>query len=127
MGAPRITEDEFNKVKLLQHMNALTKRQIAEIVGRSYEALKRVFETDSYEEYLKMRYENSKERNVKRPLDKQPAPQGTIQPPVNPTVVRVEATHYMMQELQKTNELLTAISRKLAFVVDELCGTKKEG
>lgn len=43
--------------------------------------------------------------------------------------VTIQATHYMMEELRKTNELLTLISNKLAFIVDELCGvpTKKEG
>lgn len=34
--------------------------------------------------------------------------------------VTIQATHYMMQELQKMNELLTGISAKLAFIVDEL-------
>lgn len=45
---------------------------------------------------------------------------------INPTVVRVEATHYMMEEMRKTNELLTLISNKLAFIVDELCGTARK-
>lgn len=34
--------------------------------------------------------------------------------------VTVQATHYMMQEMKKTNELLDLISRKLAFIVDSL-------
>ena len=47
---------------------------------------------------------------------------------MNPTVIRLEATHYMMEEMKRTNELLTCISAKLAFIVDELCGVpqKKE-
>ena len=35
------------------------------------------------------------------------------------TVV-VQASHYMLEEQKKTNELLTFISNKLAFIVDEL-------
>ena len=34
--------------------------------------------------------------------------------------IQITATHYMMEELKKANELLTLISNKLAFVVDEL-------
>lgn len=34
--------------------------------------------------------------------------------------VTVQATHYMMQEMRKTNELLDLISRKLTFIVDQL-------
>lgn len=40
--------------------------------------------------------------------------------------VTVQATHYMMQELQKTNELLKSISVKLGYIVEDLYG-KKEG
>jgi hypothetical protein len=42
--------------------------------------------------------------------------------------VTVIANHYMAEQLQKQTELLTLISNKLAFIVDELCGTtvKKE-
>ena len=47
-------------------------------------------------------------------------------PPAQPQVVEhrqtvtIQATHYMMQEMKKTNELLELISRKLAFIVDQL-------
>ena len=34
--------------------------------------------------------------------------------------VTIQATHYMMQEMKKTNELLELISRKLTFIVDQL-------
>ena len=32
-----------------------------------------------------------------------------------------------MTEIQKQNELLTGISKKLAFIIDELCGVKTGG
>lgn len=38
--------------------------------------------------------------------------------------VTVQATHYMESELKKCVELLTGISAKLAFVIDDLCGVK---
>lgn len=36
----------------------------------------------------------------------------------------VQANHYMMEELKKQTETLKLISNKLAFIVDELTGTK---
>ena len=39
---------------------------------------------------------------------------------VNGYTVKVEATHYMMEELKKANDTLKLISNKLAFIVDEL-------
>lgn len=62
--------------------------------------------------------------------EKQEAKQADSPKPVEPQVIEhrqtvtVQATHYMMTELQKTNEYLKTISAKLAFIVDELCGTK---
>ena len=52
-------------------------------------------------------------------------PQTMPQPPQPQIVehrqtVTVQANHYMMQEMQKTNELLELISRKLTFIVDQL-------
>ena len=38
------------------------------------------------------------------------------------STVKIEATHYMMQEMQETNKLLKLISNKLAFIVEELTG-----
>lgn len=40
--------------------------------------------------------------------------------------VIVQASHYMLEEQKRTNELLTSISNKLAFIVEELTGTKAE-
>ena len=47
-------------------------------------------------------------------------------PPAQPQVVEhrqtvtIQATHYMMQEMKRTNELLELISRKMAYIVDQL-------
>ena len=38
--------------------------------------------------------------------------------------VTVQATHYMESELKKCVELLTGISAKLAFIIDDICGVK---
>ena len=41
--------------------------------------------------------------------------------------VTIQATHYMMEEMKKTNELLTLLNAKLAFIVEELAGCKTGG
>ena len=38
--------------------------------------------------------------------------------------VTIQATHYMEEQQKRTNELLTIISNKLAFIVDELTGVR---
>ena len=38
--------------------------------------------------------------------------------------VTIVANHYMAEEMKKQTELLELISRKLAFIVDELTGVK---
>lgn len=39
---------------------------------------------------------------------------------MNISQIKIEATHYMMEELKKNNELLTLISNKLTAIMDEL-------
>ena len=108
-----VTEKDFNTVKLLTKGGAkLT--ECAKYAGVSVATVSRIRAAETWEDYRKP-----------TPVQK---PEPKPEPVMNPTVVRVEATHYMMTEIQKTNEYLKAISAKLAFIVDELCGTtKKEG
>jgi hypothetical protein len=130
MGATRITEDEYKTIKLLSKQTRMTQEEIGRCVRRGVSVIGAILSTDTFDEYLEKRYENSRKYNAKRYQDSKtekaqetPAPQV-----VNPTVVRIEATHYMMQKLEETNNLLKLISNKLAYIVDDLYGTgKKEG
>ena len=54
---------------------------------------------------------------LQAPQSQSPQPTQVIE---HRQTVTVQATHYMMQEMKKTNELLELISRKLAFIVDQL-------
>lgn len=135
MGAPKIKEDEYKTIKLLSKQTKMTQEQIAEVVGRCVSATARVLQTETYEEYTQKCNENSRKYNAKRSAkgtltQEQETPHiPAAQVVEHRQTVTIQATHYMMTEMQKTNELLAAISRKLAFIVDELCGTagKKEG
>ena len=50
----------------------------------------------------------------------QPTPAQQPQVVEHRQTVTIQATHYMMQEMKRTNELLELISRKMAFIVDQL-------
>ena len=54
------------------------------------------------------------------PLVQQPAPAQQPQVVEHRQTVTIQATHYMMQEMKRTNELLELISRKMAYIVDQL-------
>lgn len=119
----KLTESKYNAIKLLLKGGA-SQAEASEYLQIAIGTVNRVKNTETFEEYNQQTAMITQAIAAKKAhKNNNETPQET--PPANPTVVRIEATHYMMQELQKTNELLTQISRKLAFVVDELCGTKE--
>lgn len=144
----KLTEKQFNAIKTLLKGGA-TQKEAAEYMQVSPNTAFWIGKAETFEEYLHIKAEKqlSKKKQVAAMKAKQEAAQKVAaevgampaaklaqQTPaapqvMNPTVIRLEATHYMMQEMQKTNELLKQISAKLAFIVDELCGTTstKEG
>lgn len=127
----KMTESKFRAVKLLLNGGASVK-EAAEYMQMSTATVYIIKNAENIDEYNAIRTARDSKRkqaaaiNAKKDEPK-PAPEtapAPVKQVMNPTVIKVEATHYMMQELQKTNELLTAISAKLAFIVDELCGVK---
>ena len=111
----KVTEKVFNAVKAMMKGGA-TYSEISETVGIASSTVYIIKRSSSFEDYVGIQ---------RRPSVLEDKPETKPEEPVkNPTVIKVEATHYMMQELQKTNELLTGISAKLAFIVDELTGVK---
>ena len=128
--AKKVDEKIFKAVKAMTASGSSI-ADIAEVLHIAITTVSRIRKAldldDYYDDMAKTarkQYERKKARRANNTPE--PAPQKQA---MNPTVVRVEATHYMMEEMRKTNELLTCISAKLAFIVDELCGTptKKEG
>lgn len=118
MAKIKVTEDVFKAVKQLQKGGA-TIEESAGYFDIAHATISRIRACATYDAYMHSRKKEkqSNETNTAGVI-------AEISKPVNPTVVRVEATHYMMQEMQKTNELLKAISNKLAFIVEELTGVK---
>ena len=132
MGKLRVTQGIFNAVKTLQKGGA-TNKECADYMHISSATVSMIRNSEDYTEYKNKMVELSASHREKRKMESDANGKGIAQPKnvdQIPTgegkivehrqTVTIQATHYMEQELRKTNELLTQISAKLAFFVDEL-------
>lgn len=104
----------FSAAKILLE-NGATIAETARFMKLSEPTIKMIKRSETFEEYknnIAVKCLQNKEKKAEAPK----------QPEQKQTVI-VQATWQMTQEMQKTNELLAAISNKLAFIVEELCGT----
>ena len=133
-GNVKITATVFDAVKVLLKGGA-TVTQCAEYMKISHSAVSLIKKSETYEEYKQNCYMTSASYrkkmaaiHAKEAEKKETAPAAEPEKKEEPPVqvvehrqtITVQATHYMLTEQQKTNELLTLISNKLAFIVDEL-------
>ena len=124
-----ITEKMFNAVKIMIKGGA-SNVEIAEYMNLGSTTVSRIKNSETWEDYLQRKREMAfyaRKANEKKNAE----PQNQPEPPKEQIVkheqtVTIQATHYMMQELQKTNELLKLISNKLAMIVEDLYGAKGE-
>ena len=114
----RITENIYNAVKLILKGGA-TAQEAAEAMGISSNSVYRINKASSYDEYVNMAYKNGSFRY--RAQEKKEREERQETPQAKPQIVSVP--WQVTQEMRKTNELLESISRKLAFIVDELTVT----
>ena len=125
-----MTESKYNAIKLLLNGGA-KHAEAAKYMDVSSATVSRVSVSETFEEYknmmaaqtlaLKQARHNKQAQPETKPQDK-PA---EVVKEVRQSVT-IQATHYMEEQQRRTNELLTQISAKLAFIVDELCGTAKK-
>lgn len=136
MAYTKMTKSKFNAAKILFQSGAII-QEVADAIGISKGTAGIVKHSETFEEYqhkisvksaayrMKLSAQKEKELQEKQEAERleeeRPAEPEKEQPVVEhrQTVV-VQASHYMLEEQKKTNELLTAISNKLAFIVDEL-------
>ena len=105
-----LTEAKFNAINALLR-SGCSDENIMDALGVNERTLDRVKRSNGdYNEYRRMQGELVK--SIRNNGKKQHAAQE--QP------VAFQVPHYMMDELRKTNELLTHISNKLAFIVESL-------
>lgn len=129
----KLTAGQFKAIKTLLR-GCATQKEAAEYMQVSSTTAFYVEKAESFEEYMQIQAERElKRKQVAATKAKGEPKEITPQTPATQVIehrqtVTVQATWAMMQEMQKTNELLKLISNKLAFIVDELCGTgTKEG
>jgi hypothetical protein len=95
---------------------------IAKTFGCKKETVLLIKRCKTYDDYkhemsvikARVKAENQKKKNQ----DAAPAPAASTG--MNIGQIKIEATHYMMEELKRNNELLTLISNKLTAIMEEL-------
>ena len=128
---PAITEKKFRAAKILIQSGASNK-EVADYLEIGLSTVGRIKAAEDYEDFCQARKAAAYKAKVEAQKQKQ-QPEEQEQP-VKQIVehqqsVTIIANQYMAEQLKKQTELLTMISNKLAFIVDELCGvpTQKEG
>ena len=119
-----MTESKYNAIKMIVNGGAKS-AEAARYLQVSEATVYRVKASETFEEYknmmaaqtlaLKQARHNKQAQPETKPQDK-PA---EVVKEVRQSVT-IQATHYMEEQQRRTNELLTQISAKLAFIVDEL-------
>lgn len=136
----KVTENKFRAVKILLESGE-TYSKISETMGISQCVIGLIRSSDSLEEYRHKVYlktpayrkrieeqeRKEKEKAVSVPaktiadnVAAAPAELPAPQVVEHRQTITVQASHFMLEEQKRTNELLTLISNKLAFIVDEL-------
>lgn len=111
---PRI----FNAIKRLQ-MGGAPVSEAAEYMMITANVAGRIYAAETWEEYQAATYESmNKARAAKE--QKKEAQKVECKPQEVRHTVEVQATHYMMQELQKQTKMLELISNKMAAIVEAL-------
>ncbi len=135
--ATKMTDKLFRAVKIMIAGGA-TSTEISEYFNISLSSISRVRQAESFQEYRVMQAATYGKRKPAKTQDapkqpeqlnpaapqnppmQQPAPAQQPQVVEHRQTVTIQATHYMMQEMKRTNELLELISRKMAYIVDQL-------
>jgi hypothetical protein len=133
----KMTEAKFKAIKILLAGGA-TYKETAESMGVSTVVVGYCKHSETFEEYRQKIYVTSggyrrklaAEKKAQEEKEAQETAEQKKAEPETPVAeqnvvehrqtVTIQATHYMMEEMKKTNELLKLISSKLAFIVDEL-------
>ena len=131
----KITESLFNNAKSLINVGA-TYAEVNKYYGISINTCKRIKEAENFEEYkhiiAAIAAKNAENRKAQKLKELKPVaekvgavPASQLPAPASQVVehkqsITIQATHYMMQEMQETNKLLKDISNKLAFIVEQL-------
>lgn len=130
----KLTAGQFKAIKTILKGGA-TQREAAEYMSVSQNTVFWISKAETYEEYEHIQAERKLTRKQvaaikakeaeKAKEEEKPAAPAPVVKEIHQTVT-IQATHYMMQEMQKANKLLEQISAKLAYIVEDLYGTGKK-
>lgn len=128
-GTTPITLNIFKAVKILLNSGS-TQKEVAAYMSISEASVQKINKAEDFDDYK--RIVNAWQWAKKKAAQEKATEAPVTEAPVTQVVehrqsITIQATHFMMEEMKKTNELLTLISNKLGFIVDDLYGTKKEG
>jgi hypothetical protein len=121
-----MTESKYNAIKMIVNGGAKNS-EAARYLQVSEATVCRVKASETFEEYknmmaaqtLAMKQARHNKNKQAQPETKPQDKPAEVVKEVRQTVT-IQATHYMEEQQRRTNELLTQISAKLAFIVDEL-------
>ena len=135
--AKKVTKKVFEAVKILLESGTPVKEicKYLKLSDGTVYVLKGCEKYEDYEQYVaeklaksnaaravKMR--QAQEQKNEAPAETKAEAPAKVEPPVQVVehrqTVQITATHYMMEELKKQNELLAIISNKLAYIVEQL-------
>ena len=124
----KVTPQIFDTVKTLLN-GGVPVIQICDMLKLSNGVVYWIKGSDDLQAYKRKVLEQKARSNEKKQwkeakkdeLPPEPAPQVVE----HRQTVTIQATNYMMEEMRKTTELLTVISNKLAYIVEDLYGSKK--
>ena len=117
----KITEANFKVIKMLLG-SGMKRKEIADSMGISTWSVNLICNTESYEAYREVIHNRNAKPKEEPKAPVQAEPQVQVVEHQYRDTVKIEAPQYVMNMLQRTNELLETISNKLAFVVEELTG-----
>lgn len=110
----KLTESRYNAIKILLE-NGATIDEAAKYMKCHRNTVLRINKSETFEEYTQIVTEMNTKRNQVAAINakqEEQKPQGHT--------VTIQANFLMMEEMRKTNELLTAISNKIAYIVEQL-------
>ena len=136
-GRIKVTQGIFDAVKIcLKSGNSVA--ETARFMKLSQDVVRMMRDAETLDEYraiMAAKSAHAKQNKQVAAIKAKQAeqPEKPVQQPVVETPqevrhsVQVQATRYMEELMRKQTELLTAISNKLAYIVDELTGTGTPG
>ena len=124
----KVTKSKFEAVKILLQGGASVKEigKYLDLSDNTIYVIKTCEKYEDYEQYVAEKIAKSqaaraikqKKAQEEQKVEKKEDP--PVQVVEHRQSVTIQATHYMMEELKKQNELLTLISNKLTFIVEQL-------